>query len=108
MSSEMEIRVKIGNTSQLLKYAMLTISDSYGEGLEVIGFVASKRFLNDMMQYLKVEDANASDSLFGLPLTVHPSADIQPMVMAFITEPMSEDDTRQTMNFHVKEINGVK
>jgi len=30
------------------------------------------------------------------------------MVMAFITEPMSEDATRQTMNFHVKEINGVK
>jgi hypothetical protein len=99
----MEMRGKIGNAPQLLKYAMRTISDSYGEGLEVIGFVASQRFLNDMSEYLKVENTTSPNNLFGLPLEVHPSIAMQPMVMAFITEPMSEDDARRTMHFYVND-----
>jgi hypothetical protein len=99
----MEMRGKIGNAPQLLKYAMRTISDSYGEGLEVIGFVASKRFLNDMSEYLKHEDSTSPNNLFGLPLEVHPSIAMQPMVMAFITEAMSEDEARRTMHFYVND-----
>ena len=97
----MEMRGKIGNAPQLLKYAMRAMSDSYGEGLEVIGFVASRRFLNDMSEYLKSEDTTSPNNLFGLPLEVHPSVGMQPMVMAFITEAMSEDEARRTMHFYV-------
>ena len=99
----MEMRGKIGNAPQLLKYAMRAMSDSYGEGLEVIGFVASRRFLNDMSEYLKSEDTTSPNNLFGLPLEVHPSVGMQPMVMAFITEAMSEDKARRTMHFYVND-----
>ena len=99
----MEMRGKIGNAPQLLKYAMRAMSDSYGEGLEVIGFVASRRFLNDMSEYLKSEDTTSPNNLFGLPLEVHPVESMQPMVMAFITEAMSEDEARRTMHFYVND-----
>jgi len=99
----MEMRGKIGNARQLLGYASRAISASYDEGLEVIGFVASQRFLNDMSEYLKVENTTSPNILFGLPLEVHPSIAMQPMVMAFITEPMSEDDARRTMHFYVND-----
>lgn len=82
---------------------MRAISDSYGEGLEVIGFVGSRRFLNDMSEYLKSEDTTSPNNLFGLPLEIHPSVGMQPMVMAFITEAMSEDEARRTMHFYVND-----
>jgi hypothetical protein len=99
----MEMRGKIGNARQLLAYASRAISASYDEGLEVIGFVASQRFLNDMSEYLKVENTTSPNNLFGLPLEVHPNIAMQTMVMAFITEPMSEDDARRTMHFYVND-----
>jgi hypothetical protein len=99
----MEMRGKIGNARQLLAYASRAISASYDEGLEVIGFVASQRFLNDMSEYLKFENTTSPNNLFGLPLEVHPNIAMQTMVMAFITEPMSEDDARRTMHFYVND-----
>ena len=99
----MEIRGKIGNAPDLLKYAMRAMSDSYMEGLEVIGFVATQRFLTAMNEHLKNEDKTSPNKLFGLPLEVHPNSAMQPMVMAFITEAVSEDKARRTMHFYVND-----
>lgn len=99
----MEMRGKIGNAPDLLKYAMRAMSDSYMEGLEVIGFVATQRFLTAMNEHLKNENETSPSSLFGLPLEVHPNIAMQPMVMAFITESMSEEQARRTMQFYVND-----
>lgn len=99
----MEIRGKIGNAPDLLKYAVRAISDSYMEGLEVIGFVATKRFMDAMNEHLKTQSTTSPNMLFGLPLEVHPNTGMQPMVMAFITEPMSEEQARRKMHFYVND-----
>jgi hypothetical protein len=99
----MEMRGKIGNAPDLLKYAMRAISDSYMEGLEVIGFVATRRFMDAMNEHLKTEETTSPYNLFGLPLEVHPNAGMQPMVMAFISEAMSQEEARRTMNFYVND-----
>jgi hypothetical protein len=99
----MEIRGKIGNAPDLLKYAVRAISDSYVEGLEVIGFVATKRFMDAMNEHLKTQSTTSPNMLFGLPLEVHTNTGMQPMVMAFITEPMSEEQARRTMHFYVND-----
>lgn len=99
----MEMRGKIGNAPDLLKYAMRAISDSYMEGLEVIGFVATRRFMDAMNEHLKTQSTTSPNMLFGLPLEVHPNTGMQPMVMAFITEPMSEEQARRTMHFYVND-----
>ena len=102
----MEIRIKIGSTPELIRYANNAMCDCYPMPLKVIGFAVNYEFISEINPDLRFAIKSNANMMLGQPVEVYSSETIEPMLIVFISESQPDANVRQTIKHYVSKFQG--